>query len=315
MADNPVMKRGRTTLKDVARVSGVSSATVSFVLNETPGQTIPDATRERVQRAARELDYAPHRVARALREGSSRVVVLNVDGLASGNSLDGFIRGMRDELAANGHALAVQLGCPDDAQAGEFLGVLAPRAVVDIVGLYLEGPDANDGGWVDGIAAHTRTQLRYLVDRGHSGIAFAVPAEAESERMVWLRTEYAGEACRALGLASPTVCGLSTDVGAAAAALADLRDRHPEVTAIAAFDDEVALRVLAAMSDLHLVAPEDLAVIGFDDGRYGALWRPPLTTVHIEAEAFGWRVARSVLRLEVGDWKIPPSHVIERATV
>jgi DNA-binding LacI/PurR family transcriptional regulator len=108
------------------------------------------------------------------------------------------------------------------------------------------------------------------------------------------------------------VLELSTDGSRARASLAKLRGEHPEVTAVAAFDDEVGLRVLAAMSDLELRAPADLAVIGFDEGRYGGLWRPSLTTVRIESETFGRRAARSALGLEVGEWQSPPSHVIAR---
>ena len=61
------------------------------------------------------------------------------------------------------------------------------------------------------------------------------------------------------------------------------------MTAIAAFDDEVALRVLAGLADLGLSAPDDLAVIGFDDSRFGAAWRPALTTVRIDGRLFGRR--------------------------
>ena len=73
------------------------------------------------------------------------------------------------------------------------------------------------------------------------------------------------------------------------------------MTAVAAFDDDVALRVLAAMRDLGLAAPGDLAVIGFDDNGYGALATPALTTVHIDAEAHGRQAARAVLGLDIGD--------------
>src|SRR5689334_1121151 len=70
------------TLKDVAAASGVSRATVSLVLNDTPNQTVSEATQEKVLRPVRELGYKPHGIARALREGSSRIVVLFME---SGN--------------------------------------------------------------------------------------------------------------------------------------------------------------------------------------------------------------------------------------
>ena len=87
------MSTQRATMKDVARASGVSPATVSFVLNETGTQTIPAATRERVRQAAAELGYKPHGLARALRSGSLRVVVLKAARLPNGGGSQPHRRG------------------------------------------------------------------------------------------------------------------------------------------------------------------------------------------------------------------------------
>jgi DNA-binding LacI/PurR family transcriptional regulator len=62
-------------------VAGVSRATAGFVLSDAPGIAISEATRERVSETPRGLGYVPHSIARALREGSSRIIVLTV-GLA-----------------------------------------------------------------------------------------------------------------------------------------------------------------------------------------------------------------------------------------
>jgi DNA-binding LacI/PurR family transcriptional regulator len=86
------------------------------------------------------------------------------------------------------------------------------------------------------------------------------------------------------------------------------------VTAVAAFDDDVALRVLAALRDLGLDAPADLAVIGFDATEHGALAVPPLTTVHIDAEAHGRLAARAVLGLDAADLSPAPGRVIVRGS-
>ena len=64
----------RVTLKDIARAADVTTATVSYVINNTPGQSIAAETRERVQRAARELNYVPNSAARALRRRRSGCV-------------------------------------------------------------------------------------------------------------------------------------------------------------------------------------------------------------------------------------------------
>ena len=66
----------RVTAADVARSLGLSRATVGFVLNDTPGQTIPPATRERVLAEASRLGYRPHSAARALASGRSHIVLL-----------------------------------------------------------------------------------------------------------------------------------------------------------------------------------------------------------------------------------------------
>ncbi|GAX55049.1 hypothetical protein AQJ27_28165 [Streptomyces olivochromogenes] len=70
------------------------------------------------------------------------------------------------------------------------------------------------------------------------------------------------------------------------------------MTAVAAFDDDIAPRTLTALHDLGLAAPDDLAVIGFDDTEYGALGTPALTTVRIVAEVHGRLDARAVLGLD-----------------
>ena len=78
----------RTTLKDVARKAGVTAATVSYVINNTPGQSIRLETRERVLKAARELNYMPE-VSRLLRikKAATRWYFVAVDNYASAQSM------------------------------------------------------------------------------------------------------------------------------------------------------------------------------------------------------------------------------------
>ena len=97
-------------------------------------------------------------------------------------------------------------------------------------------------------------------------------------------------------------------------AVATLLRAVPGTTAIAAFDDEIAVRVLGGLADLGLSAPQDVAVIGFDDSRYGAAWRPALSTVRIDGRMFGRRGARALLGLADEDSISPPATVIVRET-
>jgi DNA-binding LacI/PurR family transcriptional regulator len=100
--------------------------------------------------------------------------------------------------------------------------------------------------------------------------------------------------------------------GSSAGVIRAFLDAHPAVTAFAAFDDDVALRILAAARDIGLSVPGELAVIGFDDTAYGALFSPTLTTVHIDAEDHGRRTARLVLGLDGNGFTAGPAQVIVR---
>jgi DNA-binding LacI/PurR family transcriptional regulator len=84
------------------------------------------------------------------------------------------------------------------------------------------------------------------------------------------------------------------------------------VTAVAAYDDDVALRVLTAASDLGITVPGDLAVIGHDETEHGALATPALTTVRVDAEAYGRRAARALLGLQPGTLPLAPAQIIPR---
>jgi DNA-binding LacI/PurR family transcriptional regulator len=312
-------QKPRVTLNDVAAASGVSRATASFVLRDSPGQSISAATRERVRAAARALGYVPNGFARALREGTSRIVLLTIDVALDGNYARSYIGGLDAELAAHEHVLLVRYAQPHDAAERLVVDTIAPRAVLRFGEPYLTGRELDDsgGGWRDGLAAHVAAQVGYLASRGHERIALALPDRDTPLRSV--RQRFADGAAAALGLAPLvpfTVAGPRSTAGSsrttAADSLSALLALPEPASAVAAFDDDVALRVLAAMRPLGLSAPGDLAVIGFDDNGYGALALPALTTVHIDAEAHGRQAARAILGLPAGDLAPAPGRVIVR---
>ncbi|MET4157725.1 DNA-binding LacI/PurR family transcriptional regulator [Agromyces sp. PvR057] len=305
------VKSTRVTMKDVSVAAGVSQATVSFVLNDKPGETISPETRDRVRRAAADLGYRPNGAARALREGTSRIVILNVARLPHGGTgLAAFIDALDAELEHLDHMLLVRYRAGSD-DIERMTAMVAPRAVLDLDRIY-NSPDAEaevaDGGWTEGLAAHTAVQLRHLVDGGHTTIGMALPdGRPELERLAALRLDYARRTLGDLGLEGPPTLTMGAGVDEDRTALSDFIDRHPAVTAIAALDDDTALRVLAASRALDLPVPGRLAVIGFDDAGAGELVSPSLTSVRIDTAAFGRRLARQVLGLPEGDAAPTPS--------
>jgi DNA-binding LacI/PurR family transcriptional regulator len=303
------MSSSRVTLRDVAAAAGVSRATAGFVLSDAPGVAISEATRERVRETARGLGYVPHGIARALREGSSRIVVLTIDSGYEGNYSRSFTRGLDDELAAHDYILLVRHG-HSAPSTQRLIEVIAPRAVLRLPDYLEPGHEYDDGGWDGGLAGNIGVQLRYLAERGHRHLAVALTDDDPPLGPVRLR--FARDAAAMAGLPPPEYFAVPGDRAAAAEAVRALRAAHPEVTALAAVDDDVGLRILAALRDLGLDAPRDLAVIGFDDTDYGVLFTPALTTVHIDAEDHGRRAARLILGLDEAGFIAAPAQVIVR---
>jgi DNA-binding LacI/PurR family transcriptional regulator len=195
----------------------------------------------------------------------------------------------------------------------QVLELVRPRAVLRFGEPYLTGHELDDGGgWTGGLAAHVAAQLGYLADRGHTRVALALPEPATP--LCAVRLSFANQAADKRGLPPLQPIPISFSRTEVADSLRQFRAAHPEVTAVAAFDDDVALRILAALRDLGLDAPADLAVIGFDATEHGALAAPPLTTVHIDAEAHGRRAARAVLGLDAADLSPAPGQVIVRGS-
>src|SRR5919112_841636 len=121
----------RVTATDVARAAGVSQATVSYVLNDTPGQTVPAETRARVRAAMDRLGYTPHAAARALRRGHSDTVLFVLPDWPLGAALVAVIEGLTDALEPHGLSLLTPRVTPARPLAGVWRS-LAPAAVVSL---------------------------------------------------------------------------------------------------------------------------------------------------------------------------------------
>ncbi|MFK0287450.1 substrate-binding domain-containing protein [Streptomyces sp. NPDC090499] len=129
------------------------------------------------------------------------------------------------------------------------------------------------------------------------------------------RLGFAREAARRLGLPPLERLVVPRPRGAGEVAVAAALAAHPEVTALAAFDDDIALRSLTALRDLGRRVPDEVAVIGFDETEYGSLSTPALTTVRIDAEVLGRIAAREALGLDTAGLSPVPSRIVVRESV
>ncbi len=238
-----------------------------------------------------------------MREGSSRVVVLNVSqvGQSQTHYSRSFIRGLGDELLEHGYILLIRYGPTSAELDQQVMDAIAPREVLALGSWYFLGRELDDGGWDTGMAANSQLQIDHLHHRGHTDIAIAFSDSVAERPLADVRIRFAREGARRLGIRRPLQLVMAIDPAKAKKSLQRFRDAHPEVTAVATVNDSTATRVLRAMYDLNLSAPDDLAVIGFDESPRAAVNIPSLTTVHIDGEGHGRIAAREILDLDHSD--------------
>jgi DNA-binding LacI/PurR family transcriptional regulator len=318
----------RITSTDVARAAGVSQTTVSFVLNDKPGHSIPEGTRLRVLEVARQLDYRPHGSARALAAGRSDVVLLSVPDLPIGGAISRFVEELAAALAGQGLTLVTHLAGAHGRPLADVCAAVNASVVIGFTGfdddteqaLYRAGADIVLPSRVtQSDAAHPvgRLQGEYLIGRGHQRIGYAMPAHPGLHEMAEGRLAGAAQACADAGIDPPVVLSTGLEIAGAAAAVGQWASQS--VTAVCAFNDETAIAVLAGMREHGLSAPADLAVIGVDDIPTARLAAPPLTTVGFDLHQAGrGRAELIMVSLAGGDPGPAADHeewkVIQRAS-
>ena len=306
----------------------MSRTTVSFVLNDRPGQSIPEATRQRVLEAAERLDYRPHASARALAAGRSDVVLLSLTDLPIGATVTRFVEQFAAALARGGLTLVTHLEGTSGRSLPDICAAVDAVAVVALVpfGHDVAGALSRAGAEVVlGVGADVsapqyrigRLQAEHLIARGHRRIGYAMPGQRAPERMAAERLRGVGQACADAGLDAPAVGTADLDIASAAQAVA--RWARESVTGVCAYNDETAMAVLAGMGEHRLSAPDDLAVIGVDDISVAGLAAPPLTTVAFDLEEVGRHLAEAVAASLAGEDPdltslSPLPHVIHRAS-
>ncbi|ONH52056.1 LacI family transcriptional regulator [Frankia sp. CcI49] len=322
----------RVTAQDVAREAGVSRATVGFVLNNTPGQTIPEHTRERVLRAAARLDYRPNSAARALASGRSRIILLVLPDWPIEFRLQNYLDEASLVLDRAGYSLVTYTRHPDrtsrplwESLSPDLVVGPAPFSAPDIASMLACGvreiyPDPDHPGTTDvslAISAGPELQVEHLHGTGHRRLVYAAFTEDHPSSMIIARHRAASDRARSLGLAA---LGLER---------IHYRDDSPDdairrwlgtgITGVVAFNDDVAAAVTGAAVRAGLRMPADLAVIGHDDSPISAMFVPALSTIRFDTAALGRGFADFALHLIDGrplpaSYAVPKPVLVRRAT-
>ncbi|KPI17004.1 transcriptional regulator, LacI family [Actinobacteria bacterium OK074] len=291
--------RAVPTSADVARLAGVSRATVSYVLNNTTAVRISEPTRRRVHEAAKELGYVPHAAARSLRAGHSRMVLMPAPNVPVGPLYSQFFNELQWALSRLDYTV-VQYGglVAHGDEAARAWAELRPVAVLVPVGglgpqgvavlkrsgaraVVTMGPEPVEGAHalLMDHAEVGRQAAEHLLARGRRRIGVVMPTEPGLEifsapRLRGVRSTLDGSGATVTEL--PMAYEEESATGLAA------RWRSLDLDAVFGFNDEYAMLLMGALQEAGVRVPEETAVVGADDLLLGRLLRPRLTTVHLE---------------------------------
>jgi len=302
-----------TTIADVARYAGVSVATVSHVMNRT--RHVEPETAERVRAAIAALHYSPNSLARSLRRGETKTIGLLLPdnsnpffaSVARQIEDAGFVAGYTVILCnSDGSAekeerylsvlMAKQIdglifaGSSDHARVFSQLSAAVPAVLLDreihSVNVDTVLVDHDHGGYLAG---------RHLVGLGHSKIGVIGGPRDSSSSPARLRgfVRALGEA----GVELPADAVVDSDYHFAGGRLAmeRLLTQVPDITAVFACNDLMAMGAITALRSRGLRVPDDISMIGFDDIPYAVTTWPPLTTIAQPVEKIGTRAVSLLL--------------------
>jgi DNA-binding LacI/PurR family transcriptional regulator len=300
----------RVTAADIARSVGVSRATVGFVLNDTPGQTISEATKRRVLEAANRLGYRPHTAARALASGKSRIILLVLPQWPLDFTLRRHIEEATLALDAAGYTLVTHTPLTD-SRARPLWESLQPDVAMSLTPLPAEIIASLRAAGVQHIVPDPERvivdeypeqgpglQVEHLTTRGHRRLAIIGSSDPRISDLVTLRMQRAQDAAAASGAEVVDLRCIGLDEDDATHAVTALRAAG--ATGVVAYNDDVAFAILTAAIRAGLRIPEELAIIGHDDAPLAALSMPRLSSVRLDVEGVGRYLAGVALSIAEG---------------
>lgn len=318
------MGKASVTIRELARLSGVSVGTVSRALNGYPD--VRDDTRERIQRLAEELEYTPQAAARTLVTRRSHVIGIVLDTFRHHADLGHpffheVLVGVKDRLGAAGYDLllfaseqpgngygphsylkrcdhhhvdgAVLMGVQaDDTEVRRLASAPLPCVSVDV---EFQGPHS---AWVSSDNQEAaRLAVEHLKECGHRRIAhIAGSLDTTAGRDRLRGFQHAIERAGISYFDELVVYGdFHYDSGLAA--MERLLGLGEPPTAVFAASDMMAMGAMRAAQAAGLSVPQDVAFVGFDDIAVAAMAHPPLTTIRQEKTQLGELAAETLLRL------------------
>ena len=328
--------KGRApSIRDVARVAGVSHQTVSRVLNEHP--SLRDSTKQRVLEVMEELQYRPNRAARALVTARSRtigVLTTRSDQYGPASSIRAIEEAAREaeylvltsSVTSTGRDALREALAHLVEQSVEGLVIIAPqqRVVEAISELSVDIPyvTMQSTGLLDDTVPSVdqiggaRLATRHLIELGHRDIYHLAGPQDWIEAEARMRGFLDEMGAQEVPTTAPILGDWSAEFGYyAGREMLRIRD----FTAVFSSNDQMALGLIHAIHEAGLSVPGDVSVVGFDDIPEAAHFWPPLTTVRQDFAELGRRCIARLLEGLTGDSErysgtIAPELVVRRST-
>jgi DNA-binding LacI/PurR family transcriptional regulator len=301
------------SLKELAAHLGLSSATVSLVINRSPGaKSIPAVTQERVRVAARELNYRPNFVARSLRQKRSFTIGVLVPEVSEGYAAL-VLSGIEDHLLQEGYFYFVVSHRHKSDLIEEYPSLLQQRAVEGIIAVdtVLTAPCLIPAVAISGhrqlpgvtniVLDHNlaaRLALEHLQKSGHTRIALIKGQDFSSDTEIRWRALHSVAKQLGITLHEELTVQLDSDSPSPEVGYGVTRkllERRELFTALFAFNDISAIGAIQALRESGKRVPEDVSVIGFDDIQSAAFQNPGLTTVRQPLRQMGVIAAETLL--------------------
>ncbi len=314
------MKKSESTLHDVAQRVGVSPRTVSRVVNGETG--FSQATAKRVQAAIEELGYRPNLLARSLITKRSNTI-----GLIGVSLTDPFFpevaEGVQREARELGLTMFFATTNDEPARLVAALDSMISRAVDGVIAFPVQadaGPlvkAADDG--VNLVIVHPADPVPGINTISSDLGAGAVKAveylrSTGRVRIAYLGTSTRSPNKRATGYLSavegePRIVTTAPTAEGGLAGTREILKRWPNVDAIFAYNDIMALAAIQVINEHGLSVPDDVAVIGYDNIELSAYVSPPLTTMDMDHVTLGAKSVRLLHSLIENPDK-EPEHVV-----
>lgn len=313
------------SLKQLAAHLGLNPATVSVVLNDVPGRTIPQVTRDRIKAAAREMNYQPNLLARSLRNRRTLTIGILVPELGDGYHTQ-VMSGIGDQLISAGYFYFTAHHRHRKSLIEEYTRLLIGRGAQGIIAVDTLMEHSVPVPVV-AVAGHRRVKgitnvvldhgraaelaLNHLHSLGHRNIAFmrGQPFSSDSEE----RWNALVVVARKLGLKIDPELVIELDRDMSSPELGypvvqQLLATGKTFTALVAFNDISAIGAIRALQDANLRVPSEVSVIGFDDISAAAYTLPRLTTINQPLAEIG-RVATQSLLNRIHNTAVPGDEI------